>query len=71
MSLDTSLVDQTVVYVAYLFGCWLIIFNNSAVLAEGGVVVFSHQSTLKYGDVQVQHSVYVVPKVYQSSDPQK
>lgn len=64
MSLDTRLVDQTLVYVAYLFGRWLIIFNNSAVLAEGGVCV-------KYGDVQVQPCVYVVPKVYQSSDPQK
>lgn len=70
MSLDTRLVDQTLAYVAYLFGPGLIIFNNSAVLAEG-VVVLSHQSTLKYGDVQVQHCVYVVPKVYQSSDPQK
>lgn len=70
MSLDTGLTDQTLVYVAYLLSCFLIIFNNSAVLIQGGVVQ-SRKSTLQDGDVQVQHRVYVLPKVYQSSDPQK
>lgn len=70
MSLDTSLIDQTLMYVAFLLSCSLIIFNNTAVLMQGGVVQ-SHQITLQDGDVQVQHCVYVLPKVYQSSDPQK